>query len=59
MQTKPHPTGQELEEYIRRFGEENKHLAAGKSKQAAWFVSHCATQVVSTVLSSERKLRVW
>ena len=45
VKVRDHPEGRELEEYIRRFGRENKHLARGKSKQAAWFVSHCATQV--------------
>ena len=45
IQTAAHPTGPELEEFIKKFGRENKHLAAGKHKQAAWFVSHCATQV--------------
>ena len=44
FQVAPHPTGPELDEYIKNFGRRNKHLAAGKSKQAAWFVSHCATQ---------------
>ena len=33
-----------MEVYIRQFGERNRHLAAGKNKTAAWFVSHCATQ---------------
>ena len=33
-----------MEEYIEKFGRENKHLADGKNKMAAWFVSHCATQ---------------
>eukprot|EP00090_Calanus_glacialis_P008606 TRINITY_DN16947_c0_g1_i5.p1 TRINITY_DN16947_c0_g1~~TRINITY_DN16947_c0_g1_i5.p1 ORF type:complete len:435 (-),score=116.30 TRINITY_DN16947_c0_g1_i5:147-1451(-) len=44
VQIKPHPTGEALDEYIAQFGRENKHLAAGKTKDAAWFVSHCATQ---------------
>jgi len=44
VQVAPHPSGEELEEYIRNFGENNKHLAKGKTKEAAWFVSHCATQ---------------
>ena len=35
-QVKPHPTGEELEEYIRHFGENNRHLAAGKTRTAAW-----------------------
>ncbi len=39
-----HPQGQDLDEYIAKFGRENKHLAAGKRAAAAWFVSHCATQ---------------
>ena len=45
VKIKPHPEGAELEEYIKTFGKENKHLARGKEKHAAWFVSHCATQV--------------
>ena len=42
-QTKMHPVGQDLDEYIEKFGQENKHLAKGKSKKlkAAWFVSNC------------------
>ena len=41
-----------MEEYIREFGERNRHLANGRPDmgynrtqlRAAWFVSHCATQ---------------
>jgi len=44
VQVRPHPTGPELEEFIQQFGEKNKDLAKGKTKEAAWFVSHCATQ---------------
>merc|ERR1712178_615898 len=44
VKIKDHPVGEELKAYIKQFGRENKHLARGKSKQAAWFVSHCATQ---------------
>ena len=41
-----------MEEYIREFGERNRHLANGApgagfnrtELRAAWFVSHCATQ---------------
>ena len=51
-QIKPHPTGKELERYIREFGERNRHMANGRRDlgynrtelRAAWFVSHCATQ---------------
>ena len=53
IQTAAHPTGPELEEFIKKFGRENKHLAAGKHKQAAWFVSHCATQVKISLLGSK------
>ena len=46
-QVKPHPKGEELQNYIKEFGLKNQHLAqSGKnttSLQAAWFVSHCAT----------------
>ena len=45
VKIKPHPEGAELEEYIKMFGKKNKHLAKEKKKHAAWFVSHCATQV--------------
>ena len=45
VKIKSHPEGAELEEYIKKFGRENKYLAKDKKKQAAWFVSHCATQV--------------
>ena len=45
-QIRPHPQGEELEEYIREFGERNRHLAGNRTElKAAWFVSHCATQV--------------
>ena len=44
LQVKEHPEGEELERFIKQFGEDNKHLAAGKNRTAAWFVSHCATQ---------------
>jgi len=44
IQTAAHPVGEELEEYIEQFGRRHRSLAAGKTKQAAWFVSHCATQ---------------
>ena len=51
-QIKTHPTGKELERYIREFGERNRHLANGRRDlgynrtelRAAWCVSHCATQ---------------
>eukprot|EP00095_Tigriopus_kingsejongensis_P005710 snap_masked-scaffold459_size165548-processed-gene-0.8 protein:Tk05710 transcript:snap_masked-scaffold459_size165548-processed-gene-0.8-mRNA-1 annotation:"hypothetical protein DAPPUDRAFT_41601" len=44
-QVKPHPEGEELKLYIKQFGEENRHLAGNRTQfQAAWFVSHCATQ---------------
>lgn len=55
MKVKEHPEGEELEEFIRKFGRDNKHLARGKHKQAAWFVSHCATQVLSSHLRRDRK----
>ena len=45
LQVKPHPTGEELDEFIKEFGKKNRHLAEGKNSSAAWFVSHCATQV--------------
>ncbi|XP_023320067.1 alpha-(1,3)-fucosyltransferase C [Eurytemora carolleeae] len=44
VKIKDHPEGDELDRYIKEFGENNKHLAEGKNKSAAWFVSHCATQ---------------
>ncbi len=46
LQLKPHPEGKELDDYIAKFGRENKHLAGDHKKRtaAAWFVSHCATQ---------------
>ena len=50
---KEHPEGEELKEFIRKFGRDNKHLAQGKQKQAAWFVSHCATQVTYADLERE------
>jgi hypothetical protein len=41
---KPHPQGQELEDFIREFGRNNSHLAAKtKTNFAAWFVSNCHT----------------
>ena len=47
-QIKDHPTGDDLEKYIKEFGIKNRHLAKTNknvtSLQAAWFVSHCATQ---------------
>jgi len=45
VKIKSHPEGKDLEEFIKKFGRENKHLARGnKENKAAWFVSHCATQ---------------
>lgn len=46
-QIKAHPQGEELKEYIREFGQRNRHLAGTNRTElkAAWFVSHCATQV--------------
>ena len=44
IQTAPHPVGEELEEYIEQYGRRHRSLALGKTKKAAWFVSHCATQ---------------
>ena len=43
VQVAPHPSVDQLEKYIKQFGVRNKHSAAGKSRQAAWFVSNCAT----------------
>ena len=51
VKVKEHPEGEKLKEFIRKFGQDNKHLAQGKHKQAAWFVSHCATQVIQCVPS--------
>ena len=49
VKIKSHPEGKDLEEFIKKFGRENKHLARGnKENKAAWFVSHCATQVESS-----------
>ena len=52
VKIKPHPEGEDLKAYIAQFGRDNKHLAKGKQKQAAWFVSHCATQVCILIISS-------
>jgi hypothetical protein len=38
VQVAPHPEGEQLQEYITSFGRRNTHLAAGKAKQAAWWV---------------------
>ncbi len=40
-----HPEGEQLQQFIRQFGQANRHLA-GKRKdfKAAWFVSHCQTR---------------
>ena len=47
-QIREHPQGKELDMYIKDFGRKNKHIAqsvGNRTKlQAAWFVSHCATQ---------------
>jgi alpha-1,3-fucosyltransferase len=43
LQRKQHPQGQKLVDYIKKFGRDHRHLAAGKTKMAAWFVSNCNT----------------
>jgi alpha-1,3-fucosyltransferase len=40
---KNHPQGKELTKYIEEFGKSHRHLAAGKAKMAAWFVTNCNT----------------
>lgn len=43
--TKPHPTDEKkLRGAIEAFGKNNAHLAKGKSKKVAWFVSNCYSQ---------------
>lgn len=44
-QVKAHPVEEStLDQLIQSFGVENSHLASGKSKPVAWFVSNCETQ---------------
>lgn len=44
-QVKDHPKEESgLDDYIESFGRENSHLASGKTKPVAWFVSNCDTQ---------------
>ena len=42
LSKKPHPTEErKLKEFIEQFGKNNRHLASGKTKKVAWFVSNC------------------
>lgn len=46
VQIRDHPEGDELVKYIERFGEDNKHIAEQKDKDAplaTQIVSHCKT----------------
>ena len=46
---KDHPQGAELKKFIKEFGIKNSKLVkdrkGGKRAKAAWFVSHCSTEV--------------
>ncbi len=55
VQVKEHPPpGPELDELIRKYGEDNKHLVGNRTAtNAAWFVSNCNTPSQREILARE------